>query len=90
MKKIKKFLLGNVKIVLAFVLGATISGTTVYAATTLFASNQVGYNNTSSNSPATNVQDALDDLFKRAKGQNDCKLGYTKQNDNSTSYECRK
>ena len=66
MKKVKKFLLGNIKTVVAFVLGLIISGTTVYAATILFNSNQVGYDNTSSGISATNVQDALDELYTRA------------------------
>ena len=89
MKKIKKYLLENTKMTVAFIIGVLIGIPTVYAATTLFAANQVGYNNTTSGSSATNVQDAVDDLYARAKGQNDCKLGYTKQNENSTSYECR-
>ena len=89
MKNVKKFMLRNTKTVIAFIIGILVAVPTVYAATTLFTSNQVGYNNTSSNSPATNVQDALDDLFKRAKGQNECKIGYSKQNETSTSYECR-
>ena len=66
MKKIKKFLLGNIKTVVAFILGIIISGTTVYAATILFNSNQVGYDNTSSGMSATNVQDALDELYTKA------------------------
>ena len=49
MKKTKKFLLGNIKIVVAFILGAIISGTGVYAAI-LYASSDVGYDNTSSGS----------------------------------------
>ena len=66
MKKIKKFLVGNIKTVVAFVLGLIISGTGVYAATILFASNQVGYDNTSSGLTSTNVQDALDELYTKA------------------------
>ncbi len=66
MKKVKKFLLGNIKTVVAFILGLIISGTTVYAATILFNSNQVGYDNTSSDLSSTNVQDAIDELYTRA------------------------
>ena len=65
MKKTKKFLLGNIKIVVAFILGAIISGTGVYAAI-LYASSDVGYDNTSSGMTATNVQDALDELYTKA------------------------
>ena len=67
MKKVKKFLIGNIKTVVAFILGIIISGTTVYAATILFASNQVSYDNTSSGMSATNVQDALDELYTKAQ-----------------------
>ena len=67
MKKIKKLLLGNIKTVVAFILGVIVSGTTVYAATILFASNQVGYDNTSSGLTSTNVQDALDELYTKAQ-----------------------
>ena len=42
----KKFLLGNIKIVIAFFLGIVLSGTMVYAATTLL-SQFVYYNNIS-------------------------------------------
>ena len=66
MKKIKKFILGNIKTVVAFILGIIISGTTVYAATILFASNEVSYDNTSSGMSATNVQGAIDELYTRS------------------------
>ena len=66
MKKVKKFLLGNIKTVVAFILGIIISGTGVYAATIIYNSNQVGYDNTSSGMSATNVQDALDELYTKA------------------------
>ena len=65
MKKIKKFLLGNIKPLIAFILGLIISGTSVYAAI-LFASSDVSYDNTSSGMSATNVQDALDELNTKA------------------------
>ena len=66
MKKVKKFLIGNVKTVVAFIIGIVISGTSVYAATILFNSNQVGYDNTTSGMTSTNVQDALDELYTKA------------------------
>ena len=66
MKKITKFLLGNIKTVVAFILGVIVSGTTVYAATILFASNEVSYDNTRSGMSVTNVQDALDELYTKA------------------------
>ena len=65
MKKVKKFLLGNIKTVVVFILGLIIGGS-VYAATILFQSNIVGYNNAISGLSATNVQDALDELYDKA------------------------
>lgn len=63
----KKFivLLKN-KIIIAFILGLIISGSGVYAATILYNSNQVGYDNASSGFASTNVQDAIDELYIKA------------------------
>ena len=62
MKKVKRFLIGNIKTVIAFVLGTLISGVTVYAATVIAAS-QVGYTPPSgSGISSTNVQGAIDEL----------------------------
>lgn len=66
MGKIKKFLLNNIKVIAAFVLGLVIAASTGYAATILFASGQVSYDNSSSGSSSTNVQDALDELYTAA------------------------
>ena len=66
MKKIKKFLLGNIKTVIAFALGLTISGVTVYSATILFASSEVSYDNTNSGLTSTNVQGAIDEIYEKA------------------------
>ena len=66
MKKVKKFLLKNIKPVLAFILGIIISGIGVYAAI-LYASSDVGYDNTGSGLTSTNVQDALDELYTKAQ-----------------------
>ena len=66
MKKVKRFLIGNIKTVIAFVLGTLISGVTVYAATVIAAS-QVGYTPPSgSGISSTNVQGAIDELYTRA------------------------
>ena len=65
MKKVKKFLLGNIKTVIAFVLGILLSGVTVYAATSLL-SQSVYYNNTTSGATSTNLQGALDELYTKS------------------------
>lgn len=62
MKKVKKFLIKNIKIVVAFILGIIISGGAVYAATTLYSSDQLSY---TYNGQAT-VEGALDDLYTKA------------------------
>ena len=67
MKEVKKFLKGNMKIVVAFIIGIIISGTTVFAATILLTSDQVEYYNTNSGMTATNVKDALDELYEKAE-----------------------
>lgn len=61
MRKVKSFLLENIKTIVAFILGIVISGGTVYAATILFSSNQVVYTN---NGQST-VQSALNELYTR-------------------------
>ena len=66
MKKIKNFIKSNIKVVLAFIIGIVISGTSVYAATIIFNSNQVGYDNTTSGLSSTDVQGALDELYIKA------------------------
>ena len=89
MKKMCKFIKSNFKVVIAFLVGGIVFGSiTTVAAYTILSSN-VSYSNTTSGSSATNVQDAIDDLYIRANGQNECKIGYTKQNESSSGYECR-
>lgn len=84
----KKSFIGNIRIISAFVIGGIIcGGITTVVAYSIAASN-VTYSNTTSGSSATNVQEAVDDLYIRANGQNECKIGYTKQNESSTSYDC--
>lgn len=85
----KNFFKKNVKMVVAFVIGGIVCGGITTVAAYAIASSDVSYSNTTSGSSATNVQDAVDDLYKRGNGQADCKIGYTKQNESSTSYQCR-
>lgn len=66
MKKIKEIFKNNLKIVIAFILGIIISGTTVYAATIIYNANQVGFNNSNTSLSSTDVQGALDELYTRA------------------------
>ena len=62
MKKIKKFLKSNIKLFIGLIIGFVISGSIVSAAI-LFASDEVSYDNTTSGIQATNVQDAIDELY---------------------------
>lgn len=66
MKKLRKLLKTNIKIVLAFIIGGIVFGTIgVYAATTLL-SQSVYYNNSTSGATSTNVQGAIDELYTRS------------------------
>ena len=60
-----KIFKNNIKLFLGMLFGILLTGTSVYAATILFASDEVGYDNTSSGMSATNVQDALDELYSK-------------------------
>lgn len=66
MKKIKKFLSGKVKLIVAFVFGLVVTSTLVYATTILYSSDEVSYDNSSSGLASTNVQGAIDELFTKA------------------------
>ena len=69
MKKVKS----NLKVVFAFILGVIAAHTTVYAATILFDSVNVGYDNTntglqdSNGNDVEDVQTAIDELYETAK-----------------------
>ena len=70
MKRICKFIKSNFKVIIAFIIGIIVSGTGVYAATIIFQSNQVGFDNTNSNLTLNNVavdnvQDAIDAIYKK-------------------------
>ena len=73
LKNLKEKIIKNKKYILGIITGILISGTTVYAATVISAVN-VSYSNTSSKLSSTNVQDAIDELYDKAK--NNCPLGY--------------
>ena len=78
MKNIKKIIRDNKRVVKAFVLGGIALGTYgVYAATVISASD-VSYSNTTSGISSTNVQDAIDALYTKAKdAESKCPDGYT-------------
>ena len=67
MKKIKSLFKKNVKLVIGIIIGGVVFGTLGVYAATILASNQVVYDNSSSGISATNVQDALDELYTKAK-----------------------
>ena len=60
MKKIWK---DNAKLIMAIFITIVIASGATYAATTMYDSNIVGYDNTTSGLRSTNVQDALDELY---------------------------
>lgn len=69
----KKFIKNNIKVIIAFIIGLIISGTSVYAATIIFDSDEVGYDNTVSglqinNVAVDNVQDVIDAIYTKVTG----------------------
>ena len=60
----------------------------------LYNSNNVYYNNTSSNLEASDVQSAIDELYEKANtcasSSDGCPVGYRKYNEDSTSFLCAK
>ncbi len=54
----------NYKLIVGIIIGAILAGTTVYAAT-IISSINVGYSNESSKLVATNVQDAIDEVYDK-------------------------
>lgn len=68
-KNIKAIFKNNIKIVIGFTIGLLIAGASVYAATIYFASSEVSYDDTkvSGTLGASTVQDALDELYDKAK-----------------------
>ena len=81
MKKAKKIIKNNVKVLIAFILGGIIIGTCgVYAATVINASD-VSFKNASSEMTSTNVQGAIEELntkatTKIAEAKKECPDGY--------------
>lgn len=67
--RIKNIFKNNIKIVIGFTIGLLIAGASVYAATIYFASSEVSYDDTkvSGTLGASTVQDALDELYDKAK-----------------------
>lgn len=62
MKKVRKILKENIKVIIAFILGTIITGGLAYA-DILYQGTNVGYDNSSSGLSATTVQGALDELY---------------------------
>ena len=59
----KKFIMSNVKVVVAVIITAIVTGSIVYA----LSSSDVVYDNTNSNLEATTVQGAIDEIYEKAK-----------------------
>ena len=67
MKKIKKFIKNNIKLVIGIMIGLAIAGSIGVYAATVIASKDVTYSNTTSGLTATTVQGAIDEIYKKAK-----------------------
>ena len=97
MKKIIKFIKNNTKVLFAFIIGSILSVTTVYGATILFNSDEVGYDNSytgfkdSNNEDVDNVQTALDELYTKANAcsiRNICPVGMKRVEGVNGEYSC--
>lgn len=60
----------------------------VYATTILYDSEEVSFDNSSSGMSSTNVQDAIDEIYKAATS--DCRIGYSKGTETDNTYICNK
>ena len=56
----------QIKLIISFMLGIIVSSITVYSAANIIASKKISYNNAQSNLQASNVQDAIDELYNNA------------------------
>ena len=63
----KKFIKNNIKLLLGGIIGSIITGSLAYVVATTYYSNNVVYNNANSTLSATNVSDAIDELYDRYK-----------------------
>ena len=73
MKRICKFIKSNFRVIIAFIIGIIVSGTGVYAATIIFNSNEVSFDNTNANLTlnnvaVNNVQDVIDAIYTKTNG----------------------
>ena len=67
MERLKKIFTNNYKILIGIIIGLIISISCVYAATeTLIDSEEVKYDNKTSHGGYTDVQESIDELYKRA------------------------
>ena len=66
MKKAKKIIKNNLKVLVGIIIGTMVTGTGVYAATVINASD-VSYKNASSGMTSTNVQGAIEELYSDSK-----------------------
>ena len=70
----KLFFKKNIKLLMAFILGVAVTSSIVYA--TILDSKDVNYDNTKSGIEATNVQDAVDELYDKSQNSKKCPDGY--------------
>lgn len=72
-RKIKKFIYNNKELFFGLLLGIVVSAVSVKAATILFASSDISYDDTRAGTTvgASDVQDALDEIYALAKGCNE-------------------
>jgi len=64
----KKLFKNNIKLLIGIIIGLILGCSAIYVVATTYYSNNVVYNNANSTLTATNVQDALDELYRKSVG----------------------
>lgn len=87
MKKIEKILKGNLKVIVAFIIGLVVAGSIGVYASTVILSSDVEYSNENSKLEATTVQKAIDELYEKAT-PTEFKVGdYVKMTPTKTTFK---
>ena len=84
MKTVYNFIKRYSQLIISLIIVITLTLASVYAASTLYESNVVGYDNTTSGLTSGNVQDALDELYGRATEYTDMETRISSLENNNT------
>lgn len=97
MKKIRKYIKENIRLIILIIIGLIVSASSVYSATILLQSDEVGYDNSttgfkdSNGNDVTDVKTALDELYAKANScsvRNVCPVGMKRIEGVNGEYSC--